>query len=358
MLNQHELQRYSRQINLPGMGVEAQEQLKSARVLVVGAGGLGSPVLLYLAAVGVGTLGIVEGDVIDISNLHRQVLYGDTDAGLSKAEMAAARLKHQNPSVAIELHPTFLDAGNALDIIRNYDIVVDGSDNFDTRYLVNDACVILGKPMVSGAIYHFEGQVSVFNYKEGPTYRCLFPQPPGAGESPNCADSGVLATLPGIIGTIQANEVVKIITGIGTVLSGKLLVWDTLSMQSHTFSFAATEAGRNITEIQAPASSSVCATGDVSYVAYDDLLLMMHQEEHVQLVDVREPGEHQQGNIGGMNIPLSQLEQEYNRLDEQQPIVLYCASGKRSLQAAKLLAQHGFARAFTLVGGILHLTLQ
>jgi len=354
MLSNEERARYSRQTILPEIGVEGQEALKAAKVLVVGAGGLGCPVLQYLTAAGVGTIGIADGDNVEITNLQRQVLYAPGDIGRNKAATAAGKMAVLNPHIHFVVHEVFLDAANALEICGQYDVVVDGSDNFGTRYLVNDACVILGKPMVSGAIYKFEGQVSVFNYKGGPTYRCLFPEPPGEGESPNCAEIGVVATLPGIIGTIQANETIKVITGVGEVLSGRLLVMDTLTMNSYTFQFRLREANKNITSLQ-PMPDAQCAV-KVGQLSYDDLLKVMTDRD-VQLVDVREVEEHAIGNIGGVNIPLSRFEQEYVSLDPSKPVVLYCASGMRSGRSAGISVRKGFGNVSSLKDGINHLSL-
>jgi sulfur-carrier protein adenylyltransferase/sulfurtransferase len=347
MLTPQEQSRYSKQIILPEFGIKGQEALAAASVLVVGAGGLGCPILQYLAVAGVGTIGIVDGDTVDLSNLQRQVLYTEMEVGKSKAIIAAKKLRSLNPNVTINQHPVFLKSNNALDIIRDYDIIVDGSDNFATRYLLNDACVILDKPLVSGAIYKFEGQVSVLNFRNGPTYRCIFPEPPNENESPNCADIGVLATLPGIIGTIQANEVIKIITGIGEVLSGKLLVIDTLTMNTHIFNFKLNEANKNITRLYD--GPEVCeVTFDT--IEYDAMLQLQGQPD-VLLVDVREVEEHAMGNYGGINIPLSQFEAAYQALDPDDTIIVYCASGARSKQAAKLLRQKGFKKILNLKNG-------
>jgi len=332
---------------LPEIGERGQQLLKDARVLVVGAGGLGCPILQYLAAAGVGNIGVVDGDVVSLSNLQRQVLYTPNDIGKSKAERAAAVVAALNPDICIEIHTVFVSHDNVLQLISGYDIIVDGSDNFDTRYLLNDACVMLGKPLVSGAIFRFEGQVSVFNYKGGPTYRCLFPEPPGAGESPNCAEIGVVATLPGMVGTIQANEVLKMITGIGEVLSGRLLVIDALTMNSHTFNFKANEANRVITELPKP--SSVVCDVPIQEVSFDEVAQLV--ASGARLVDVREEHEHTAGNIGGINVPLSQLVSRIDELSNGDSFVLYCASGKRSTQAANLLAARGY-KVSQLRGGV------
>jgi molybdopterin/thiamine biosynthesis adenylyltransferase/rhodanese-related sulfurtransferase len=353
MLSPEENSRYAKQIILPEFKAEGQEKLRAAKVLVIGAGGLGCPVLQYLAAAGVGTIGIADGDTVSVSNLQRQVLYTEEEIGESKTKVAARKLNALNPHVRLELYPVFIDSENALEILRYYDVIVDGSDNFATRYLINDACVILNKPLVSGAIYKFEGQVAVLNYKDGPTYRCLFPEPPADGESPNCADIGVIATLPGIIGAIQANEVIKIITGIGEVLSGKLLVMDTLTMQTHTFIFKLNKANKKITKLTQ--SLRPCEVV-IDAIEYADLAKMIQEDVTIQLVDVREQEEHAIANIGGINISLSRFDAHADILNRDHQVVLYCASGVRSNKAAKILLQKGFLKVSNLKGGMGHLT--
>ena len=354
MLSAQENARYTKQIILPEIGVTGQEKLKAAKVLVIGAGGLGCPILQYLAAAGVGTIGVADGDTIQISNLQRQVLYTQDEIGQSKALTAINKLKALNPHVAFLLHQTFIDEENALRILKDYDLIVDGSDNFATRYLVNDACVILNKTLVFGAIYKFEGHISVFNYRNGPTYRCIFPEQPGADESPNCADIGVIATLPGIIGSMQANEAIKIITGIGEVLSGKLLVIDTLTMHTHTFNFKLNEANKNISHLNPTEEACETAPVNIDYKRLKE----MQQYGLIQLIDVREIEEHQVENIGGINIPLSVLSTSTHLLDPSGDIVLYCSSGTRSSHAAKQLIQKGFTRIFNLLGGMNDLTVR
>ncbi len=353
MLSPTEISRYAKQIILPEFRTEGQEKLREAKVLVIGAGGLGCPILQYLTAAGVGTIGIADGDKIDISNLQRQVLYTEQEIGQQKAEVAVSKLKGLNPYVNFNIYPVFVDAANALEMFKGYDIIVDGSDNFATRYLVNDACVMLDKPFVSGAIYKFEGQVSVFNFQGGPTYRCIFPEPPGADESPNCAVIGVIATLPGIIGTIQANEVIKMITGIGEVLSGKLLVLDTLTMQTSTFKFRLNEANKNITHLQD--SEQFCDL-TINTISYEDLQQLMEHDPEIQVVDVRAPEEHSQFNIGGINVPLSLLDDHANNFKKETLIVAYCASGVRSAKAVNILMQKGFKQVLSLSNGIRHLS--
>lgn len=352
MLSEQEHLRYSRQTILPEIGIAGQQLLQEAKVLVVGAGGLGCPVLQYLAAAGVGTIGIADGDVVSITNLQRQILYTTNDIGQPKAATAAERLSLLNPHVSINVHPAFIDSSNALELMRDYDIIVDGSDNFETRYLVNDACVMLGKPMVSGAIYKFEGQVSVFNYKDGPTYRCLFPQPPGVGESPNCSEIGVVATLPGIVGTIQAGEVIKMITGVGEVLSGRLLVLDTLGIQMHSFNFALNPDNLQIKELK-PFTLQCNLPGKL--ISYTELMQLRTSIPELQVVDVREIKEHKEYNIGGVNIPVSEPGNKYAVLNKNIPVAVYCASGKRSARAANELLQEGFSAVYDLQGGIDHI---
>jgi sulfur-carrier protein adenylyltransferase/sulfurtransferase len=349
VLSPNEKSRYNKQIILPEIGVAGQEKLCAAKVLVIGAGGLGCPVLQYLTAAGVGTIGVVDGDKVDISNLQRQVLYSEAEIGQLKVTVAERKLNALNPNVKISTYPAFINSNNALDIMEGYDIIVDGSDNFATRYLINDACVILDKPLVSGAIYKFEGQVSVLNYNNGPTYRCIFPEPPKEGESPNCADIGVIATLPGIVGTIQANEVIKIITGIGSVLSGKLLVIDTLTMETRTFNFKLNKANKLIKQLQDLPEYCEVSAGTIEY---DELKQLLRSGDNVSLVDVRETEEHEMGNIGGINIPLSQFESGCGQLDPRNTVILYCASGVRSNNAAKQLIQKGFKHVLNLKNGI------
>lgn len=352
MLSKEEKGRYQKQIILPEIGVDGQEKLRAAKVLVIGAGGLGCPTLQYLTAAGIGCIGIVDGDTVSLSNLQRQVLYTANDLGKPKTKIAVNRLKSLNTNTIFKTHTTFINAENALAILTDYDIIVDGSDNFSTRYLVNDACVILNKPLVSGAIFKFEGQVSVFNYQGGPTYRCIFPEPPGEGESPNCSDIGVVATLPGIIGTIQANEVIKIATGIGETLSGKLLIMNTLTMETLFYKFKLNEANKHITTLQQ--TEQYCkpsAPVSIKNVSYDELKQLLNSN-NLQLVDVREVEEHEIENIGGINIPLSQFEAMYSSLDSTKTIALYCASGVRSNRFANLLLEKGFKDIFNLDGGV------
>jgi len=350
MLSAAETTRYSRQIMLPEIGVAGQEKLKAAKVLVVGAGGLGCPVLQYLAAAGVGTIGIADGDRVEITNLQRQVLYTEAETGLYKAEAARQKIQSLNPHCDVKRHITFTGAHNISTLIAPYDIIVDGTDNFSSRYLLSDACVIHGKPLVSGAVFKFEGQVSVFNYNHGPTYRCLFPQPPADDDMPGCSDTGVMASLPGIVGTIQACEVIKIITGTGDVLSGRLLVIDALTMQTHIFHFSADDRNRDLRTLSAINHS--CNTG----VSYGALQQELAAGKDVLLIDVRDAEEHADFNIGGCNIPLTALEAISIPVKEHS-IVVYCASGVRSAKAMQILHSKGFHNVRSLTGGIRHLQL-
>ncbi|CAM2812180.1 HesA/MoeB/ThiF family protein [Rariglobus hedericola] len=351
-----ELARYQRHLSLSGFGPEAQAKLQASRVLVIGAGGLGCPILLYLAAAGVGKLTVIDADVVDVSNLQRQVLFTTDDVGQPKAEAAARRLRALNSLIEIVPLVGRLNRNNALELIRAHDVVVDGSDNFATRYLVNDACVLAGKPLIYGAIQGFEGQASVFNFKGGPTYRCLFPEPPAAGTVPNCSEAGVLGVLPGLIGTIQATETIKVITGIGEPLSGRLLLWNSLTMTSRTLRFAADPASR-ITELPPEGYGETCAvpakpTGDELTSAE------LKANLTVQLIDVREDWERALGAIQpSIHVPLGKLGTDEGAaalaaLDPTKDTVAYCAGGVRSLKAlVPLRERHGFQAVRSLCGG-------
>ncbi|UOR04999.1 molybdopterin-synthase adenylyltransferase MoeB [Hymenobacter aerilatus] len=353
MLTSAETRRYDRHLRLPEIGSEGQEKLKAARVLVVGCGGLGCPVLQYLAAAGVGTLGLLDHDTVDETNLQRQVLYATADVGRPKAEAAAEKLRAQNPLVTVQPLRVRLSAANALEIMTDYDVVVDCTDNFATRYLVSDACVLLGKPLVFGAIFKFEGQVSVFNYQGGPTYRCLFAQPPGPGEAPSCNEIGVLGVLPGIIGTLQASEALKVVLGVGEVLSGRLLVFDALYMQFRTLRFQAVPGNQQLTGlIDYDQFCGDAPTDAVPEISADELRQKLQAQEPLQLLDVREPHEYAARHIGGRLIPLGQLADALSTLDPAVPIVVHCASGKRSRQAAELLLSHGFQQVTSLRNGL------
>ncbi|REE01784.1 molybdopterin-synthase adenylyltransferase MoeB [Marinoscillum furvescens] len=349
MFSESEKAHYNRQMILPGWGAEKQQLLKDARVLVIGAGGLGCPALQYLAAAGVGTIGIVDGDRVAASNLHRQVLYTQEDIGEYKAEAAAKRLEANNPHVQFDIHTENLTTDNALELLPDYEVVIDGTDNFPTRYLINDACVLLDLPFVYGAITKFEGQVCVFNHAGGPTYRCLFPEPPAPGSVPSCAEIGVIGVLPGLIGTYQALEAIKLITGLGTVRSGELLMINTLDNTQMSISIALNPANRKLTELTD--YEAFCGVkASVPEISGEELQSKL--EAGAVLVDVREPGEVAAFNMGGMFIPLGQLEARLGELDPSKDTVVICQSGKRSAIGAQQLLDHGFARVWSVKGGI------
>jgi molybdopterin/thiamine biosynthesis adenylyltransferase/rhodanese-related sulfurtransferase len=349
VMSNEELNRYNRQIILPEIGLGGQVKLKQAKVLVVGAGGLGCPVLLYLCAAGVGNIGVVDGDMVDESNLQRQVLYCSDDIGKNKAGVAKGKLLKQNPHIHLTAHCMELTTQNAASLISDYDIVVDGSDNFPTRYLLNDACVYLNKPFVFGSIYKFQGQVSVFNFMGGPTYRCLYSNPPGEDESPNCSETGVIGTLPGIIGTLQANEVIKIITGAGETLSGKLLVFNSLNMHFDTYRFYPVAGNKDRSILDS--YTSFCNT-PAREISAEDLKLKTDTGERFQLIDVREPSENAADNIGGTLIPLRSLLSNADKINKEIPVILYCQSGTRSKKGVELLMGNGFQNVVSLSGGL------
>ena len=337
MLSQEEKNQYHRHIILEEFGQEGQERLKKAKVLVIGAGGLGCPVLQYLTAAGVGTIGIVDFDVVDQSNLQRQILYTTEDIGKPKAEQAAKRLSLLNPFVNFEIHNYKLHKDNAELLFSAYDVIVDGSDNFATRYLVNDACVLTGKPLVFGSIFKFQGQVTVFNYNNGPTYRCLFPEPPGPDEVPNCSEVGVIGVLPGIIGTLQANETIKLITGIGKILDGSLLYFDALTMSQQIVKFSKNE-DIEITRLEDD-YDVFCGVSDNNSSSIKEILAeeLKSNPEKYTILDVRTEREFQQFNIGGLHIPLDELDDRYQEINKELPIVVCCQSGVRSIKAINLL---------------------
>jgi adenylyltransferase/sulfurtransferase len=362
-LSHEEILRYSRHLIIPEVGVEGQRRLKDARVLMVGAGGLGSPIGLYLAAAGVGRLGIVEFDVVDETNLQRQILHGTKDVGRKKIESAQDRIRDVNPHVEVVAHETRLTSENALDIVREYDLVVDGTDNFATRYLVNDACVLLGKPNVYGSIFRFEGQSTVFCTKDGPCYRCLYPEPPPPGLVPSCAEGGVLGVLPGLIGVIQATETVKLLTGIGEPLVGRLLLVDALSMQFRTVRLRKDPrcpacGTREITKLIDYEQFCGIGRGEdetegVPALTPGDLAARLKRGDDIDLVDVREPHEWDICRIEGARLaPLSSFVEAFRTLDSARDIVLYCKVGQRSAKAARQLQVAGFKRVWNLAGGI------
>ena len=359
-LSQSELLRYQRHLTLPGFGETAQLQLKAARVLIIGAGGLGCPALQYLAAAGVGTLGIVDDDRVSRSNLQRQILYSDTDVGLMKADVAAERLMAMNPDIACVPHATRLTVENALELISGYDVVLDGSDNFPTRYLVNDACVLADKPLVYGALYTFQGQASVFNYQGGPTYRCLFPVPPAPKNAPNCSEIGVLGVLPGMVGVIQATEVIKVLTGIGAPLSGKLLIFDALKMSQTTVQFKRVAEAANVTELtEVDFACGVSVETSDEEISPQALSAQLKANSELQIIDVRESWERSLCKLNSIHIPLNEIieqtaDPESTGLQPERPTCVYCKGGVRSLKALKVLKAHyGFSEINSLQGGIL-----
>lgn len=366
-LSPAELARYNRHIIIPDFGQEGQQKLKDAKVLVVGCGGLGAPLLSYLAAAGVGTLGLLDFDVVDESNLHRQVLFTLEDVGSPKVEAAATRLEMQNPHVKFITYREKLTSQNALDIIREYDIVADGTDNFPTRYLVNDACVLLDKVNVYASIYRFEGQLSVFNHtfsdgSHGPNYRDLYPSPPPPGQVPSCAEGGVLGVLPGIMGSLQANEVIKLITGLGDPLAGQLYVFDTLSFESRKLKFGKRQdnplSGENPTITELIDYEEFCGLtseqeSDLKEIDVAKLKLMLEQGDEFFLLDVRQPYEYEIANLGAELIPLAELREKLDRIPRDKPVVVHCRSGQRSREAIEILQREGYTDLFNLKGGIL-----
>jgi adenylyltransferase/sulfurtransferase len=369
-LSQDELRRYQRHLTLPEVGVEGQKKLKQSSVLLIGAGGLGSPLALYLAAAGIGRIGIVDFDTVDESNLHRQVLHGTADVGRPKLESAADRLKEINPFVKLELHETRLTSENALDLIGQYDVVADGTDNFPTRYLVNDACVLTGTPNAYASIYQFEGQASVFGVEDGPCYRCLYPEPPPPGLVPSCAEGGVLGILPGLMGTLQATEVIKLLIGIGEPLIGRLLLFDALEMSFRTLSVRKNPdcpiCGDHPTVTELIDYEEFCGipTRDgvrdlhdsVPEVTVQYLKDLRDAGATPFVLDVRKPFEAEIADIGAdLLIPHDELEFRLSELnvDQDAHIIVHCRSGVRSAKAVHVLQDAGFTRAVNLAGGIL-----
>ena len=364
-LSHEETLRYSRHLIMPEVGLEGQVKLKGASVLVVGAGGLGSPVAMYLAAAGIGRLGIVDFDVVDFTNLQRQVIHGTDDVGRSKLESAAETVRAINPEVEVVLHEVLLSSENALGILKEYDIVVDGTDNFPTRFLVNDACVILGKPNVYGSIFRFDGQATIFAHPDGPCYRCLYPEPPPPGTVPSCAEGGVLGILPGMIGMIQATETVKLILGVGETLVGRLLLYDALNMRIREVKIkrdpSCPVCGDNPTVTELIDYYEFCGVPGhgSNQVGFDDEIsavevkALMDRSERFVLIDVREPHEHEINRIPGARlIPLRDLPARVNELDTADEIVVHCLTGGRSAEACDFLRTSGFGKVKNLRGGI------
>jgi adenylyltransferase/sulfurtransferase len=362
--SQEELQRYSRQLSLPDFGMERQSKLADARVLIIGAGGLGCPAAIYLAAAGTGTIGIVEFDKVDLTNIHRQILYTTADIGRPKLEIARERILAANPNVEVESFATRITSQNALEIMRGFDVVIDASDNFPTRYLVNDAAVMVGIPSVYGSIHRFEGQLSVFGFEGGPCYRCLFREPPPAGAVPNCAEAGVLGVLPGIIGSLQATEAIKIVTRIGEPMSGRLLLFDALTMNFRTVALrrdpTCPGCGSNrsstlvdyerLCGIEPDRSSSRDAIRSIEPA---DLARILQSGGDVDVVDVREEYEWNIARIPGARlVPLRTLEDKIDSFDPERATVIYCRTGARSMRAAQLLASAGVGNVSNLTGGI------
>ena len=367
-LTRDEVQRYSRHLIMPEVGVDGQRKLKAGRVLCIGAGGLGAPAAMYLAAAGVGTLGLVDFDVVDASNLQRQILYGTPDVGRRKLEAARQRINAMNDGVTVVLHETTLTSKNALDVLKDYDVILDGTDNFQTRYLVNDACVLLGKPNAYGSIFRFDGQASVFAVKNGPCYRCLYPEPPPPGLVPSCAEGGVLGVLPGVIGVIQATEAIKLLLGTGQPLVGRLLLYDALQMRFRELKLRRDPecpvCGDHPTIKQlidydqfcgvVPAAHAQPAGGGVPEITVEQLKARMDRGEDFDLLDVREPNEFQICRIEGAQlIPLGELPRRTAELDPNRDLVVHCKVGGRSARAVALLQERGFNRIHNLKGGIL-----
>ncbi|MBB5437473.1 adenylyltransferase/sulfurtransferase [Pedobacter sp. AK017] len=340
--------RYDRQVILPEIGLDGQQKLKNARVLVIGAGGLGCPLLLYLAAAGIGHMGIADHDVVDESNLQRQILYQMADIGGLKAEIAVNKLGLMNPDVDFRAYPFKLGMENAAELIAAYDLIIDGSDNFPTRYLVNDTCVALNKTLVFGSIFRFEGQVTVFNHKGGPDYRSLYPEPPAATEMPNCAEAGVIGTLPGITGTLMANEAIKIICGFGEVLSGKLLLFNALNNEMQVFGFGRHNV-QNRRAVGQTGKMDVPALPGPQEISPGQLAEWKNENIAYQLIDVREAYEYEEYHIGGINIPLYELSQHIPALLQYEKIVFCCASGTRSKIALNLMKNNHKAECYTLI---------
>ncbi len=358
-LSDEELERYRRHLVLPEVGVEGQEKLRAGSVLVVGAGGLGSPIALYLAAAGVGRIGLVDFDRVDLTNLQRQILYETGDVGRSKVDTAARRIESMNPHVRVERHEERLTAANSASILDAYDVIADGSDNFPTRYLVNDACVLLGKPDVYGSIFRFEGQATVFDARVGPCYRCLFPEPPPEGTIPSCAEAGVLGVLPGLIGAVQATEAAKILLGIGETLAGRLLLYDALHLNFRELRVrkdpACPVCGERPTIRDLRDTEASCATGPNSVLSVEptELKRRLDSKEEILLLDVREPFEAEICRLpGGVLAPPNEFPRLTEALDPGRTVVCYCHTGVRSYHAALHLASRGFRRVENLAGGI------
>jgi len=365
-LSNDEILRYSRHLIMPEVGMEGQLKLKNAKVLLIGTGGLGAPLGLYLAAAGVGRLGLVDFDVVDFTNLQRQVAFGTSDVGKSKSAAARERLANLNPAIQVEAFETKLTSENALELFKDYDVIVDGTDNFPTRYLVNDACILLGKPNVYGSIFRFEGQATVFGMPDGPCYRCLYAEPPPPGLVPSCAEGGVLGVLPGIVGSIQAMETIKLLLGAGEILKGRLLLFDALGMKFRELKLRKNPncpmcgPHRTINHLidyyefcgvrgeEAPVPDL-----QVPEITPKELKARLDRKDDLFILDVREPHEYQICNLNGHLIPLGELPRRVHELDSSQEIVAHCRSGKRSAEAIDFLRKAGFRKILNLRGGIL-----
>ncbi len=381
-LSNDEISRYSRHLILPEVGMEGQQKLKAARVLCVGTGGLGAPLALYLAAAGVGTMGLIDFDVVDASNLQRQIIHSTETVGMLKVDSAEKMLNGLNPYMKVVKHNTMLTSANALEIFKDYDVIADGTDNFQTRYLVNDACVLTGKPNAYGSIFRFEGQASVFATKEGPCYRCLYPEPPPPGLVPSCAEGGVLGILPGLVGIIQATEVIKLILGIGEPLVGRLLLVDALGMNFRTLKlrknpdcpvcgthptvtelidydqFCGVEKPKSVGPLEVARDKAVgdaAVVDGIPQISVEELKRKLDAKEDVFVLDVREPHEYPIANLGAPLIPLGELEKRVGELAAQKDreVVVHCRSGARSQKAALILKNAGFKNVENLAGGVL-----
>ena len=364
-LSNDEIARYSRHLIMPEVALDGQKKLKAAKVLTVGTGGLGSPLAMYLAAAGIGTIGIVDFAVVDESNLQRQIIHGTSDVGRPKVESARDKIEDINPNVEVRVHEEALTSENALEIFADYDVIVDGTDNFPTRYLVNDACVLLGKPNVYGSIFRFEGQASVFWAEEGPCYRCLYPEPPPPGLVPSCAEGGVLGILPGAIGVVQATEAVKLILGIGEPLVGRLMLYDALGMSFREMKLRKDPGcpicGENptVTELidyeefcGIPQANAVAQENGVPEITVKELKQKMDDGEPINFLDVREPHEYEVANIGVRLIPLGELPRRLAEFDQNGSFAIHCKTGARSANAVKLLQDAGFGNVYNVKGGI------
>lgn len=364
VLSNDEILRYSRHLIMPEVGMEGQQKLKAAKVLCIGAGGLGSPLALYLTAAGVGTIGIVDFDVVDYTNLQRQIIHSTNDVGRKKLDSAAEKLTAINPFLNLRTFETKLTSANALELFREFDIVADGTDNFPTRYLVNDACVLMGKPNVYGSIFRFEGQASVFATEDGPCYRCLYPEPPPPGLVPSCAEGGVLGILPGLVGVIQATETIKLILGQGDSLIGRLLLVDALGMKFRELKLRKNSdcpvCGKNPTITKLIDYEEFCGirgqeepgANDIPSITVEDLKKRLDAKDDIFILDVREPHEYQICHLNGYLIPVGDLPKRVNELDSSREIIAHCKMGGRSAKAVNFLRRSGFKKVYNLTGGI------